>query len=325
MSLNTDTSLQPENRHLEEAAGWYVRLCSGEASAVDHAEWQLWHDSSPECRAAWCRVERLQGLLSQAPAQARRSLSAAGLGRRRRLAACAGVFLVCGLAFMLSRPFEPEVQTEWISSAEGERRSLTLPDGTRLLLGSASTVGVTYSKERRQLRLQEGDIQVQTGHDVASGQPIRPLVVLARDGSVTPLGTRFTLQQNEAGTTLAVQEHAVELRLSADPGAPLRLEAGQRVHFSAGGAGPLMTASGADDAWTRGQLVVLDMPLDRFAAELAHQSGKAVECDPRIAALRVSGSYLVDAPGRSLASLAALLPLRVENTAEGGFRLLPRK
>ncbi|PLK47014.1 FecR domain-containing protein [Uliginosibacterium sp. TH139] len=310
--------------HLEAAAAWYVRLCSGEASATDHAAWQRWHDSSPECREAWSRVERLQGLLTQAPAQTRRALDAAASGKRQRLAACAGLMLACGLAFLLMRA-SPEAPVEWVATAQGERRVVKLSDGSRLLLGSATTVGISFDARRRELRLKDGELQVQSGHDPAAGTSPRPLLVVARDGQVRPLGTRFTLQQDESGTTLAVQEHAVELTQPQREASPLRIAAGQAVRFSASAVGVPVASSAADDAWTRGLLVVLDMPLARFTTALAHQSGKAIECDARIAGLRVSGSYLVDQPAHSLESVAALHGLRVETTAAGALRLLPRR
>lgn len=309
---------------LEEAAAWYVRLCSGEAGHHDHAAWQRWHDSSPECRHAWSRVERMQGLLRQAPPQSRRTLGSAALRKTRRLAMAAGLFLVCGLSFLWLRA-APEAAVEWMATAPGERREALLPDGSRLVLGSASRVGVSFDADRRRILLREGSLQLTTGHDSARAGGPRPLLVQARDGLVRPLGTQFTLAQDATGSTLAVQAHAVEVTPQQGGFSPLRVEAGQRLRFSADTLGTPVAAQGSEDAWVRGQLVVLDMPLASFVSELAHQSGRQILCDARIAGLRVSGSYLVDQPRRSLEGIAALHGLRVETGADGALMLVPKR
>lgn len=318
-------SAAPADKPLEEAAAWYVRLCAALPQAAERAAWQRWHDSAPEHRAAWSRVERLQGLLQQAPVQSRRALDAAAAGKRRRVLACAGVLLSCGLAWLLTRA-PAEAPVEWIATAPGERRQLELADGSRVLLGSATTLGVAFDARQRRLILREGELQVQTGHrPAADGKPQPPLQLVARDGVLRPLGTRFSLHQDAQGSTLVVQEHAVELgpapAAGTGAGRPLRIEAGQKLRFSADSLGQAMPATAADEAWSRGVLMVLEMPLARFAAELARQSGQPVECEERIAGLRVSGSYLVDQPGRSLQSVAALHGLRLQPRAEGGWRL----
>ncbi|MEN3112033.1 FecR domain-containing protein [Uliginosibacterium paludis] len=316
---------QPDaDAHLEAAAAWYVRLCAEDAHAGDRAEWQRWHDSSPEHRSAWSRVERMQGLLRQAPAQSRHALGAVASRKSRRVALWAGLAFLCGLSFLWMQA-ATEAKVEWLATAPGERRELQLADGTRLLLGSASRVGVSFDAAQRRLILQTGSLQVVSGHDPAHAAAPRPLQVLARDGVVRPLGTRFTLQQDATGTTLAVQEHAVELSQPQGALPPLRLVAGQRVRFSAEARGTPAAAQAGDEAWTRGQLVVLDMPLARFASELAAQSGRPIRCDERIASLRISGSYLVDQPERSLQSIAALHGLRVETGADQALRLVPRR
>lgn len=306
----------PARRPLEEAAEWYVRLGDSAAGAAEQEAWRRWYEGSAESRAAWQRVEKLQGLLRTAPAQTRRTLGNAGK-RRRQLLACAGALLVCALGY-LAMPV-PQANVEWYATRAGEQREIHLADGTQVLLGPASRLGVAFDERHRELRLENGDIRVETGHQAVPGLADQPLRVLARDGEVTPLGTRFTLHQEAAVALLAVQAHAVELRLQRTQ---VKLVAGQKIRFDATGAGPVEPAGPAEDAWTRGQMVVLDMPLAQFAAELARQSGRRIDCAATVAALPVSGSFLVADPERSLAGLAALLPIRVRTDAEGVVHLV---
>lgn len=308
----SDVSLgeAPESRHLEAAAEWFVRLSDGGAHA--QLAWQAWYDAAPEHRAAWARVEKLQGLLAAAPSQTRVTLETAGRRSRRRFMAACGFAVLAGSLY-LALPHAPaQAPIEWISTRSGERRELGLPDGGSLLLGAGTRVGIAYGPDSRDIYLSAGAIRLRSGRDARQ----RPLRILARDGVVTPLGTRFTLVQEDDRSLLAVQEHAVLLRLP-DGHPDARVEAGQRVIFSSRAATPPEPADWADEAWTRGLLVVIDMPLAQFAERFSQQSGQRIAVEPALGALRVSGSYQVDAPGRSLTTLAEAMSLRLQRTSEG--------
>lgn len=315
------TQASAEHLALEQAASWYLRLHVEKPAEADHQAWQAWHAGSFLNQQAWQRVERMQALMGRAPSEARRTLEGVRSKRRRRVAALTGFLLVAGLAWQGVSRWSPRREPQWLATAAGERRAWRLPDGTRLMLGASSRVGVDFDSGRRHLHLAQGFLQVTTGHDAAFAD--RPLQVLARDGVIEPMGTRFTITQDGAMAELAVQESEVELRPVAARQAPVHVKAGQRVRFSADGAGQVQQASTADDAWTRGQLVVMNMPMPDFVLALSRHSGQQIACDPSLTGLRVSGTYVVDDPARSLASMAAVLGIRVERTAQG-FRLRSR-
>ena len=69
--------------------------------------------------------------------------------------------------------------------------------------------------------------------------------------------------------------------------------------------------------------MALDTPLPEFAAQFALYSGQAVEVAPALASRRVSGTYQIDAPERSLQTLAEVLAIRAERSA-AGWRLRSR-
>jgi transmembrane sensor len=67
-------------------------------------------------------------------------------------------------------------------------------------------------------------------------------------------------------------------------------------------------------------LVARQMRLDAFAAALTRQLSQGVGCAPDAAALRVSGVFQLDGPdavARALGALAATLPVRIGNMANG--------
>mgnify|MGYP001551843360 CR=1 FL=1 len=304
-----------DETHLEAAADWFVRLDDDDTPTTRRA-WQRWHDAAPAHRLAWQRVEKLQGLLAGAPPTTRQLLDKPEPRARRQFLTVIGVAIAAGLGYALL-PAAPGAPTiEWIATAAGERRAISLPDGGRVWLSSGTRLGIAYGDNSRDLYLSQGAIQLTSGVD-ARGRPLR---ILARDGAVRPLGTRLTISTFDTRTVLAVQEHAAEVRPLN--GKPVRVEAGQRVAFTPAGSGPPQATPVADDAWTRGLIMASGTPLSEFAEQFSFYSGRRVEVAPALANRRVSGTFQIDAPDRSLQTLANVLAIRVDKGADG-WRLRP--
>lgn len=305
---------------LRAAADWYVRLGDGQCTADDHAAWQAWYDQAAEHRDAWQRVERLKDLLGQAPQRTTQALERVGRSRlasRRGVLAGLGVIGLAAGAYAVM-PWLAPTPIDWVATAPGEQRELQLPDGGRLVLAPQSRVGIAYGRRERAVHLAQGGLQLITGVDAQQ----RPLRVLGRDGAIRPMGTRFTVVQSARDTVVAVQSHAVEV-LAAGSKFPLRVAEGQRLRFSASVPGIPVNADGSEDAWTRGVVQVMDQPLAEFLQALQIQSGVTLSCDPAIAGLRVSGSFLARDPRRSLATLAEQHRLRLEPRGKA-WHLSPR-
>ena len=325
MSVMSASPADVDELPLEAAAQWFVSLAEdGGVEAL--RRWQLWHDAAPAHRQAWEKVERLQSLLAGAPLQAAHILrtpvresrkSKPERKSRRQLLACIGVAFTSGMGWALLPAAPERAAIRWLASARGERRLVTLPDGGRAWLGSNTRVGLDYDAQRRDIYLAQGVLQLTTGSDARK----RPLRIVSRDGVVRPLGTRLTISQFAAHSVLTVQQHTAQVQV---PGAALvRVQAGQRVRYASTGCGRVQPSTVADDAWTRGLLMALDTPLPEFAAQFALYSGQAVEVAPALASRRVSGTYQIDAPERSLQTLAEVLAIRAERSA-AGWRLRPR-
>ncbi|MFS2054107.1 FecR domain-containing protein [Variovorax sp. CT11-76] len=205
-------------------------------------------------------------------------------------------------AEQLSRRFGADVST-----ATGERRHLTLPDGSGLDLDTASAVSLDFDDTQRLLRHRAGEILIETAPDP------RPFLVQTAHASLRALGTRFVVRSDDARGRLGVLEGAVEIRPARNPGAPVIVPAGRQAFFSATSVSAPRALPAGADAWARGVLYAEEMRLADFAAELARYRSGALHCDPAAAEIRVSGAFQLDDTDRILELLARTLPVRIES------------
>lgn len=306
---------------VEQAAGWMAMLQSGMASPADKAACLHWRRDRPEHERAW---QRMQGFAQDVRAGAagvptplaRAALRGAASSRRLVLKSVAGI-AITGLGAWTVREQTP--WRHWAAdqgTGTGEQRTLTLSEGTRVLLGTHTAIDVRFTAEHRQIVLRTGDIMVTTGRD-ATG---RPLSVVTDSGSISPVGTRFTVRHEPAVapdiTRVAVMEGAVDIRTRRSAAA-LRLVAGQQTRFTSDTITPGTPLVLADTAWTEGMLVAERMRLADFVAELSRYRRGSLRCDPAVADLRVSGAFPLNDPDAVLSLLQETLPVRVRYV--GGY------
>ncbi|SCU93580.1 conserved hypothetical protein [Cupriavidus necator] len=190
----------------------------------------------------------------------------------------------------------------------GERRRVTLEDGTVIDLDTDSAIAVRYGDAERRVTLLSGAVAVATGTDV----PGRPFRLGTAQGTLRALGTRFIVQLHDDATAVAVQEGAVEIRPADPAAAPRVLQAGERTRFSCSAIDPPDAGDIADTAWTQGMLAVHEMRLDAFLAQLARYRHGRLGCTGEVADLRVSGIFPLADTDRVLAALPHLLPVSVD-------------
>ncbi|MDO8039152.1 FecR domain-containing protein [Janthinobacterium sp. SUN137] len=302
----TSPSAPIARKVLAAAAHWHVELQCGSA---DPADVQAWRDASAEHERAWDLLRRMDGQLGAIPAAlAMPALQAAQ--QRRRAAAkilallvAAGGGIVLGQAGLQSGPWQ--ALTASLRTAPGQRRHVTLADGGRLEMNTASALDVAYSATHRRIRLHRGEIMITTAPDP------RPFLVDTPHGVIRALGTRFGIRCDDDGSTVSVFEHAVEVRCAARPDAVRRLEAGQQLRFGATGADAVLSTPAHQDSWLRSMLVAADWPLQQLVAELARYRRGRLACDAAVARRPVTGTYRLDDIDAVLESLCASHGLQV--------------
>jgi transmembrane sensor len=208
------------------------------------------------------------------------------------------------------------------ATAMGERRTVTLPDGSSIELNGRSQVRVNFERRQRTVELQQGEGMFSVARDAD-----RPFVVQAGAGQVTVTGTRFDVLREGDQARIAVESGHVRVQ-GANPDAAVNLTAGLGTVVDAQGqvaaAEPVNTRTLT--AWRRGQLVFEDATLGEVAAQVSRYRDKPVHVSsPAIARLRLSSVFKTDDTDALLKALPQILPVAVRARADGSQEIIARK
>lgn len=114
-----------------------------------------------------------------------------------------------------------------LRTAVGENRTVTLTDGSTVVLGGDTEVEIALDENLRRLKLTHGEAFFTVAED-----PSRPFTVRAGAATVTAVGTEFNVRRGTDRTVIAVIEGRVIVERAALP-APLSLLRGSKPASSA--------------------------------------------------------------------------------------------
>ncbi|MFJ4142061.1 FecR domain-containing protein [Pseudomonas sp. NPDC089734] len=315
-------SQQIDPQILGEAADWMVQLQSGVATEEDHRAVQNWRNRSPQHAQAWQRAEAILGDFRNLPGAIatetfKRVNHNKGIGRRQALTRL-GLLLLAGPSAWMA--WQHTSLRQWTAdqhTAVGEQKSLTLPDGTRVLLNTASSLNIAFGPEERRLQLLTGEILITTAKDSA-----RPFFVQTEHGTAQALGTRFSVRIDGERSLVAVQEGSV--RMQPNTGQSLLIQAGEQSAFSASTVMPVTSLDAAALTWENGMLLARDMRLADLIDELGRYRSGVLRCHPAVANLRVSGAFPLRDTDASLRLLHDSLPVTVSSLTRYWVAIEPR-
>jgi len=321
----------------QEVLDWFVRRHREVWSAEDEATFAMWLVADARHRDAYAQWSSRWQMLDAVPADTvaalRRTLQR-GKALHARPAAPAGAaparpdrrallipaFSVAALAVVAggtgyaawSHLQAQPVFAQAFGTQRGQQLEVPLPDGSRLRLDTATRLEVTYYRQRREVRLLEGQAVFSVQGDAA-----RPFHVLAGGVRVTVVGTRFAVRHTPAiagaeDVTVSVEEGKVRVAredaAAEDIGADaVDLAAGQQVTSDRRGTLAAVTAVPREGIapWREHRISFVDTPLARALAELDRYANTGlVVRDPVVAQLRLTGTF----DPRDAATLARLLP-----------------
>jgi len=236
-----------EDGRRTQAADWVVQLQADDITDDQAAAFDAWLSASEaNVRAYDAALGVIQEVEASAPRiaydlrllpQTRPHFSGQGHARRGWLvaggmAAAATIAIAVLPVSLLSPP--PQTFT----TAKGEKRTVSLADGTVVNLNAGTRMTVTLARHERRVSMPQGEAVF----DVAADRS-RPFLIAAGDRTVRVVGTRFDVRRRGDQLSVTVDRGVVEVRPNADaPGRAFRLHPGQKLDHLEGEAAATVRA-----------------------------------------------------------------------------------
>ncbi len=299
-----------------EAAAWLASLGGPHRTPELEERFGRWLAECEPHRIAWERAsdawDLAGGLASKIEPQ--EEIVESERPRRRGALALAAAALTVLLAAGAVGLFLS--QRGVVSTATGERRVLSLQDGSRITLNTDTRVLVRYDAEARRVRLERGEALFEVKR-----APSWPFIVTAGGREIRALGTSFEVRRyGEQRVSITLVEGRISVAPAGAGASPPRQEVtvlalpGQRVTFAPHQA-PRVDRPVLKQviAWQSGEVVFDDTRLSDAIEEMNRYSERRIVVeDPRVAALRVSGLFQAGDSEEFAQGVAATFGLRVE-------------
>lgn len=344
-----------ETRRLAEASAWRVALFEADLEATE--DFEAWLAADARNAIAWRQVSASwdrfgdeamepeliiarRDALERARRHRQRRFAGAGrwnsIGLRIAAALILAVFSSAVVGLGLWQANKPDVY----QTAFGERRTITLADGSHVALDSNSLLTVKLRRKMRSLQLVRGQARFDVAHDAT-----RPFTVQARDKRVVATGTSFNVDLLGSNVIITLIEGRVSI-LQALAAAPQML-APQRPPLVVAklvpgeqmiAPQPILESSSAPlpaivlekvsldrtTAWEAGQLVFENEALGLVAQRVGRYSNHPVVADHDVAALRLSGVFDAGDLSTFVDAVQRVLPVATD-TDEAGVVHLHRR
>lgn len=294
----------------DEAAAWFAASRQGVMLVEERARFEAWR-ADPRNQAALDAMQELWDdlavLKGTAPPPRKRAAP-----RWPQALVAAALLLVVGVSaggvWLTLRDGSA------ITTAAGEQKSRSLPDGSLLAVNVASSVAYRFEDDRRLVTVQDGEAAFTVRPD-----PARPFIVRAGDFDVRAVGTAFNVRQRGDLVEVSVSEGRVEICRAGSTDVLAALEAGQLLsfpaRFTAGGLpdAPQPVAPGEVSEW-RMRIVTYENASVRQVVEDMNRyfDRRLVVEDAALLDRRVTIRLKVDDRERAIGTLAGLLGIDIQ-------------
>ena len=349
MSEDSETEL------LAQAAKWRIRMAESSCDCTE--QFREWLMADPRNVDAWRKVKiswEILGNHAASPDFIRRRQNAlahahkAGFHRpsfrRFRTGAALGLSAAIVLLLVVTGALWQLYHFDVYRTKAGERRVVTLSDGSEMALDSGTEVAVRYGKHARELSLVSGQARFNVAHDV-----LRPFAVTANGHQVVATGTSFVVDrlgpellvtlieghvvvlprdppvrdsETHSQTPVSVPILAGDIGLGAET-SRIVLDAGEQLVL-APHAAPTVTHVNVIHAvaWESGTLVFDNEPLSSVVKRVERYGRHPIViADEPTSKLRISGVFHEGDVAGFVSTVVSYLPVRAEQQEDGAVRL----
>jgi transmembrane sensor len=224
------------------------------------------------------------------------------------MAASIGFLMISVLSWLVLNQ-NPNINSEHlvtkITTAVGEQKPMTLPDGSVVYLNTNSELQIDFTDARRNILLIKGEAHFEVAHDKS-----RPFVVTAAYNTVTAIGTafnvqlinaqRFELLVTEGKVLVKNDQQLIDDETSSDNSSPLDgagtlLIAGQKAMVAADSSEAVSLSVEQmqnDLAWRQGIVVFDGEPLAEALIEISRYMPVHFEfADDKVRKQRMAGFF----------------------------------
>lgn len=302
-----------------EASEWFALLSADYVTADDKTRFAQWLDASDLHRQeyeavsmAWLDLEGVdyqQFETRPKPQWGERLLN--WLGLPAPLALAGGLATVFAVALLITAgggDFEDTYQT-----AVGERRTVSLPEGTLVTLNTNTRLEVMLSDTDRHIVMNSGEAFFDVAKDTK-----RPFTVKTPEGEVRVLGTKFNVRLNGNAASVALIEGRLKVSMPSydtmEDTAEAILTTGDTVSYSAntGIIATPETEQASLVAWQNSKFVFKGTRLIDVVADVNRYTEETISIvDTSIEDIRVTGTFATDRIPELLSNLEKIIPITV--------------
>ena len=212
----------PSGTIKEQASYWVLVRHSGSWSDAEEAELQAWMRQGVAylieyeyALKLWKKLDQFQ--TSSFPARQTAHLLRAKNNEQRKQVRKIQKNAVTGLLILCLAVGIKEIRlTDTFHTGVGERKTIILEDGSKLTLNTNTNITVRINDNSRQINLKQGEVYI-----IAAHEKDRPFDVIAGNGRIRDIGTRFNVYADGKATQVTVAEGKVavipDVRITGAP------------------------------------------------------------------------------------------------------------
>lgn len=301
----------PNERLLKQALQWFFLLQSENCTDENKQKFNRWYYKSEANQEAYAHAEYLWSDLNQL----KKTTGIPGLEEARRPRSKRRAVRALGMAALMLVSsalisvgwMEHIAKTVTYTTQLGEKRTITLSDGSTIDLNTATRLHAKISLLQRNITLDTGEAIFDVQHE-----RVRSFSVQTDQLTIRDIGTRFSVRLQNDNVLVAVLQGAVEINGE-------RLDEGfQRWYQSGLGLSYQQSTDIAQiEAWKQGRLIFRQASVKEVVTELErYHPVRFVFAEPSIALETLSGTFDSDGLELFLNSLEKILPIKVTRLSD---------
>ncbi|MFY8325217.1 FecR domain-containing protein [Pseudoalteromonas sp. ZZD1] len=292
---------------VKQAIAWRICLESGNVQPKELDDYQHWRKADPMHELAWQRLEMMESTFTQVGEQNTGIVHATlnrtdhdiqSMSRRQALKRIAGTtFALASVSWLADKQGAWQYLNADFATTH-QRELFTLADNSQLWLNNNSTVELDFNDNHQQIHLTQGEMQY-----TSSGESGRLQVKLAH-GTLISDSKQFFVRHEADHALVKVMQGSIRVNNRNNLENNRIMHAGGLYKVTAKSIQPLDNHIFDYSSWTEGLLLVRNMPIKHFIAELSRYHRGFIKSAQSLDDYLVSGVFQLNDTNLILTTVA---------------------